>query len=972
MSGINEMDSPLSLYMGGREMLETKEKKNEVLAEIAGEEYDRPTSIPKGVYAVQKRLLKAAQDEVELLESIAEGGGGPGGGGANALDINYATDVLSLKKNGEAISGSGVTLPGYGLSYDSATGGLTMTKNGAPMTGQTVALPPYGAPQKASTAADMTDRDSVYVYVGEESGYTAGDWYYYDDTLAAWVSGGVYNSAAVVTDKTLAVEDVPADAKAVGEGVRENKEDIGELKTQVKDDLYISNNFSWENGNISATGANNNTNRQYRVRTVGFVQDSSIEMLRCPSDSMFVVHMYSEQSTSNWVGVWTGTQFATSSGAWVKEFDFGKYQALYPTYYFRFVLQKDKFTEIAPSYGKNLYVVGYDSVDSKIAFSIAKDFNQFAAYFKGDYCYYKAELYTFVSDKTEGAWDSTKVKKVVLTDELRVSNKFEWENGNIGATGKNNTTNADYRVRTVGFIQDNTIEMLSCPADTMFAVHMYSGQSESDWVSVFNGTSFAETGGAWIGEFDFGRWQAVYPTYYFRFVMQKRTFTEIGPSYGKYLYISGYDSIDLKILNGIASDFNQFGTYSVGDYCYYHTVLYRFIADKPAGAWDDTKVNPVSIITDMQIAAVNVDKKAVYDKFCTHFNTGGDVSSYIFFTDPHIYNKNCSDSLIKKMFSVIQNAYNSTPTDFVMCGGDWLVGRKNDIIPDGPTPAQACGQLGFLAGVTDKLFKPYYPIIGNHDTNYKNTTLSQQTINNLMFRGQGESYYRFEAKDVAYYVFDSGLDNDTDTITPRRAAQLDWFATALLTEAKPNVAICTHIFYATTTGVWSLATVSKMGEYMAAIAAAYNARQNYSAGWDNTKSYDYSGKTGKVDYIIAGHLHHDWIVQESGIPVVMTIWVLNNYTDPTFDLMAYDHDADTLYCDRIGAGANRIIHCNQETVTTTKTLTATITGTLTWTSDSTDVATVSDGMVTAVASGYSLITAANENGEIETWIVSVS
>lgn len=619
---------------------------------------------------------------------------------------------------------------------------------------------------------------------------------------------------------------------------------------------------------------------------------------------------------------------------------------------------------------------------------VAPEFDSTQAYEVGDYVMYNAKLYkantaTAANDGWIAArWTQVTVigtindqigeLKAHVEDGLYISNNFSWENGNISATGVNNNTNRQYRVRTVGFIQDNSIEMLACPSDTMFVIHMYSGQSASNWVGVFNGTSFAETGGEWIGEFDFGRWQATYPTYYFRFVMQKRTFTEIGPSYGKYLYVSGYDSIDLKITNGISNDFNQFGTYSVGDYCYYHTVLYRFIDDKPAGAWDDTKVNPVSIITDIQIAAVNVDKKAVYDKFCTHFNTNGTVSSYIFFTDPHIYNKNCSDSLIKKMFSVIQNAYNSTPTDFVMCGGDWLVGRKNDIIPDGPTPAQACGQLGFLAGVTDKLFKPYYPIIGNHDTNYKNTTLSQQTINNLMFRGQGESYYRFEAKDVAYYVFDSGLDNNTDTITQRRAEQLDWFATALLTETKPNVVICTHIFYATTTGVWNRATVSKMGEYMAAIAAAYNVRQNYSAGWDNTKSYDYSGKTGKVDYIIAGHLHHDWIVQESGIPVVMTTWVLNNYTYPTFDLMAHDHDSNIVYCDRVGEGANRIMHCNQEAVTTTKTLTATITGTLTWTSDSTDVATVSDGTVTAVASGYSLITAANENGEIETWVVSVS
>ena len=50
----------------------------------------------------------------------------------------------------------------------------------------------YGAPLEASTVAGMTDTSKVYVYTGNESGYTNGNWYYYNGT--AWVSGGVYNS----------------------------------------------------------------------------------------------------------------------------------------------------------------------------------------------------------------------------------------------------------------------------------------------------------------------------------------------------------------------------------------------------------------------------------------------------------------------------------------------------------------------------------------------------------------------------------------------------------------------------------------------------------------------------------------------------------------------------------------------------------------------------------------------------------
>lgn len=75
-----------------------------------------------------------------------------------------------------------------------------------------------GTPLVAATAADMTDTDKIYVYVGDEEGYTAGNWYYYDGS--AWQSGGVYNSTAFVTDTTLEVAGMAADAKAAGDGVR--------------------------------------------------------------------------------------------------------------------------------------------------------------------------------------------------------------------------------------------------------------------------------------------------------------------------------------------------------------------------------------------------------------------------------------------------------------------------------------------------------------------------------------------------------------------------------------------------------------------------------------------------------------------------------------------------------------------------------------------------------------------------------
>ena len=82
----------------------------------------------------------------------------------------------------------------------------------------------YGSPLVASTAAGMTDHDRVYVYTGSETGYTAGNWYYWNGT--AWTSGGVYNAVAVETDKTLAVENKAADGAATGAAIEELKEEL--------------------------------------------------------------------------------------------------------------------------------------------------------------------------------------------------------------------------------------------------------------------------------------------------------------------------------------------------------------------------------------------------------------------------------------------------------------------------------------------------------------------------------------------------------------------------------------------------------------------------------------------------------------------------------------------------------------------------------------------------------------------------
>lgn len=84
-----------------------------------------------------------------------------------------------------------------------------------------------GAPYIATTVAGMTDKTRVYVYQGSESGYTSGNWYYWNGS--AWTSGGIYNSAAVNTDKTLTQSDKPADSAIVGKEIGSLKESLGNV-----------------------------------------------------------------------------------------------------------------------------------------------------------------------------------------------------------------------------------------------------------------------------------------------------------------------------------------------------------------------------------------------------------------------------------------------------------------------------------------------------------------------------------------------------------------------------------------------------------------------------------------------------------------------------------------------------------------------------------------------------------------------
>lgn len=96
-----------------------------------------------------------------------------------------------------------------------------------------------GSPLLATSLENMTDTNKIYVYTGSESGMVVGNWYYFNGT--DWVSGGVYNSAAVETDTTLSVLGAAADAYYTG-------------RVKKNTDSFIRTFYNVQNGFIDNSG----------------------------------------------------------------------------------------------------------------------------------------------------------------------------------------------------------------------------------------------------------------------------------------------------------------------------------------------------------------------------------------------------------------------------------------------------------------------------------------------------------------------------------------------------------------------------------------------------------------------------------------------------------------------------------------------------------------------------------------------
>lgn len=289
-----------------------------------------------------------------------------------------------------------------------------------------------------------------------------------------------------------------------------------------------------------------------------------------------------------------------------------------------------------------------------------------------------------------------------------------------------------------------------------------------------------------------------------------------------------------------------------------------------------------------------------------------DFESFLFFTDPHLLEGTSSawEQRCYEFMSQIQKYYNSTPTTFCLCGGDWL---GNSDLPD-----QACFKMGYINGFMATMFNDSYLLVGNHDTNYQGkkdsesatytTKLSVQSIVDLWYRKEKKAYYKFDGARTTFYCFDTGTENQSLAQNDGyQMSQAEWFAVSLLSDNSNHIALAMHIIYYNYNAENLENGIQPLTLLLSQISNAYNNRSTISV---NGTTYDYSTSTGKVEFMIGGHYHQDVVGEMNGIPWIITTNVRHDESvGPSFDLVMVDYDNDTraVKTVRVGNGENRTI-----------------------------------------------------------------
>ena len=70
----------------------------------------------------------------------------------------------------------------------------------------------------------------------------------------------------------------------------------------------------------------------------------------------------------------------------------------------------------------------------------------------------------------------------------------------------------------------------------------------------------------------------------------------------------------------------------------------------------------------------------------------------------------------------------------------------------------------------------------------------------------------------------------------------------------------------------------------------------------NSQTYDFTGCTGKIHYVLGGHVHTDTSDTVNNVLCIARTTFAYQTTTPNFDLVLNDYDAGKAYFTRVGTG----------------------------------------------------------------------
>ncbi len=283
-----------------------------------------------------------------------------------------------------------------------------------------------------------------------------------------------------------------------------------------------------------------------------------------------------------------------------------------------------------------------------------------------------------------------------------------------------------------------------------------------------------------------------------------------------------------------------------------------------------------------------------------------DGEYYLYFTDPHLITSGTGteDATKKASLQTLSRLFNTYNPSFALCGGDWLNNHHSK-----EDAKKALGQI--RTDMTTLFGEKSYLVVGNHDYNYQHTSstttsrendeLTANEIAAAWSSTENKTYYSFATEKSRFYVFDSGIDWDHASLSSLDEEQIVWFLEQLKNSDDQHIVLAPHMVYMDD----ALTSVHVATETYAEISAAYNARTSYTY---NEKNYDFSTKTGQVEYMIAGHKHVDYVSELSGIPVVLT-HTMKDVVDgiPSSNFVFANYTEGKLYIVGTGASTDRVI-----------------------------------------------------------------